>query len=133
MSLWAHKGSPVFTGSEEQHATAARFSAGAHLKQLQRLDLVLCESRGPILTGSDISIADCIAMATIQFAANGYGVAIPAGLEKLNAWYELLKQRPSAVCPSYPRPFLERAFGLPAHGLGWSLDELGWNIAASVA
>ncbi|WP_447928947.1 glutathione S-transferase family protein [Vreelandella sp. EE27] len=130
VGIWAHKGSPVFTGSEDQHATAARYAAKAYLKELERLDLVLDESGGPFLTGADISITDCIAMTTVQFAADGYGVALPARLGRLSEWYALMQQRPSAVCPAYPEPFLERAYGLPSHGLGWSFDDPGWNTAA---
>ncbi|WP_447957864.1 glutathione S-transferase family protein [Vreelandella sp. EE7] len=90
--IWAHKGSPIFAGSEEQQATAARYAAKAYLKQLERLDLVLDETGGPFLTGVDISIADCIAMATVQFAADGYGVALPARLGHLSEWYALMPE-----------------------------------------
>ncbi len=126
--IWAHKASPVFAGMEEQNPTTARFGAKAYLKQLERLDLILAENQGPFLTGSQITIADCIAMATVQFAADGYGVPLPGRLELLCAWYEFFKQRPSAYCPPYPEPFLTHAYGLPDHGLDWSLDDIGWNV-----
>ena len=123
--VWSHKGSPVFAGMEEQHPTAARYGAEAYLKQLERLDLILGESQGPFLTGPDITIADCIAMATVQFAEGGYGVPLPEKLDRLRAWYKRFQQRPSALCPAYPAHFLERAHGLPGHGIGWSPDNLG--------
>lgn len=125
--IWVHKGSPIFTGNEDQHPVAARYGAEAYLMQLARLDLLLGESGGPFLTGDDITIADCIAMATVQFTDGAYGVPLPAGLANLRAWYKVMKQRPSAVCPPYPEPFLSRSYGLPDHGAGWSLDDLGWN------
>jgi len=125
---WVHKGSPFFAGMEEQNPVAARFGAKAYLKQLERLDLILAENQGPFLTGSEITIADCIAMATVQFAADGYGVPLPGRLEQLGAWYKFFQQRPSAHCPAYPEPFLARAYGLPDHGLDWSLDDVGWNV-----
>jgi len=125
--IWAHKGSPVFAGMEEQHPIAARFGARAYLKQLERLELILGENHGPFLTGPRISIADCIAMATVQFAAGGYGVTLPEKLGRLNAWHKHFQQRPSAVCPAYPAAFIERAYGLPDHGARWSLDDIGWN------
>ncbi|ARE82299.1 glutathione S-transferase [Roseovarius mucosus] len=129
LGVWAHKGSPVFAGMEEQHPATARFAAAAYLKQLERLDLVLTENQGPFLTGSENTIADCIAMATLQFAADVYGVHLPERLEKLRAWYEFFRQRPSAICPPYPKGFLAVAHGLPDHGFDWSLDDVGWNAA----
>lgn len=125
--IWAHKASPVFAGMEEQNPVAARYAAAAYLKQLERLDLILGESQGPFLTGTEITIADCIAMATVQFAAEGYGVPLPERLKRLTAWYKVFQRRPSAVYPAYPAPFLARAFGLPDHGLNWSLEDLGWD------
>jgi glutathione S-transferase len=129
--IWAHKGSPVFADMEEQNPITARFGAKAYLKQLERLELILAENQGPFLTGPEISIADCVAMATVQFAADGYGVPLPERLEHLRAWYGLFQQRPSAECPAYPEPFLARAYGLPDHGLDWSLDDIGWNVVLS--
>ena len=124
--IWAHKGSPVFAGRETQHPAAARFGAEAYLKQLELLDLLLSERGGPFLTGVNISIADCIALATIQFCDGGYGVTLPAYLAHLNSWYETIRQRPSASCPVYPEAFLAHAYGLPEHCSLWSLRDLGW-------
>lgn len=132
LGVWAHKGSPVFAGMEEQHPAPARFAAEAYLKQLERLDLILTEAQGPFLTGHEITIADCIAMATVQFAADVYGVPLPERLERLCAWYDLCLQRPSAICPPYPNGFLAVAHGLPDHGLDWSLDDIGWRAARAV-
>lgn len=125
--IWAHKCSPVFAGRETQHSTAARFGAEAYLKQLELLDLLLSERRGPFLTGANISMADCMALATIQFCDGGYGVMLPAYLTHLKCWYEIMRQRPSASCPVYPEAFLAHAYGLPEHCSPWSLSDLGWH------
>lgn len=119
LGLWCHKGSPVFEGAEEQCAVTARFAAQAYRRQLERLDLLLGEAGGPFLTGAQVSLADCVAAATVEFAEGAYGVPLPDQLSRLQDWYVSFKERPSAVCPPYPPSFLERAYGLPQHSPFW--------------
>lgn len=119
LGIWCHKGSPVCAGAEEQSADAARFAAHSYRRQLDRLDLLLRETGGPFLGGDRISLADCVAMATLEFAEGAYGVPLPQELERLGAWYTRFKERPSACCPPYPAAFLERAYGLPQHSRCW--------------
>nr|WP_249658909.1 glutathione S-transferase family protein [Pectobacterium atrosepticum] len=119
LGIWCHKGSPVFAGMEEQSADAARFAAQSYRRQLDRLDQLLAETGGPFLSGNRVSLADCIAMATLEFAEDAYGVPLPQELERLGNWYAQFKERPSALCPSYPPVFLEQAYGLPQHSRCW--------------
>ena len=66
--IWCHKGSPLFAGREPQSLEAATFAADAYHARLRLLDTLMLETDGPFLTGAHVTIADCIAMATLQFA-----------------------------------------------------------------
>lgn len=111
--IWCRKGSPLFTRGEEQSQKAASFAADAYCGRLRLLDMLAMETKGPFLAGSQVTIADCIAMATLQFAENVYGVPIPSGCPTLARWYADFILRPSAASPSYPAPVLALAQGLP--------------------
>ena len=111
--IWCHKGSPAFAGREEQSRQAATMAADAYYGRLRLLDTLTSETPGPFLAGNAVSIADCIAMATLQFAENLYGVPLPEGCAALRDWYDVFSQRPSATVPSYPEPLLAVAQGLP--------------------
>lgn len=113
--VWCHKASPMFAGREEQSLEAATFAANAYHGRLRLLDTMMQETEGPFLAGSQVTIADCITMATLEFAENFYGVPFPAHYEVLRAWYVAFRSRPSATMPSYPPPLLKLARGLPAH------------------
>lgn len=111
--IWCHKASPLFAGGEVQNQEAATFAADAYYGRLRLLDALAKETEGPFLAGSQVTIADCIAMATLQFAENVYGVPIPSGCPTLEDWYTDFGSRPSASLPAYPAPVLTLAHGLP--------------------
>ena len=70
---------------------------------------------GPFVAGAQITIADCIAMATLQFADGFYGVPVPQNYSALAAWHTHFAARPSAASPTYPPQLLELTYGLPTH------------------
>jgi glutathione S-transferase len=111
--IWCHKASPLFAGGEVQNHEAATFAADAYYGRLRLLDTLAKETNGPYLAGSQVTIADCIAIATLQFAENVYGVPIPSGCPTLEDWYADFGSRPSATLPEYPAPMLTIALGLP--------------------
>ena len=111
--IWCHKGSPAFAGREEQSREAATIAADAYYGRLRLLDTLASETPGTFLAGEEVTIADCIAMATLQFAEKLYGVPLPEGCAVLHDWYEMFSKRPSAAAPSYPKPLLAVAQGLP--------------------
>lgn len=117
LGIWCHKASPVFAGAEAQNHETAAFAADAYNKRLRLLDVMLRENDGEFLTGSDVTIADCVAMATLQFAQNLYGVPVPKACPALCAWYDNFALRPSAVAPDYPAPLLAVAYGLLEHSV----------------
>lgn len=113
LGIWCHKASPLFAGRERQSLEAASFAADAYHGRLRLLDTLMQEAGGPFLAGSGVTIADCIAMATLQFAEQVYGVPVPASCPALTEWYTSFASRPSATLPAYPQPLLALAKGLP--------------------
>ncbi|MCC2976671.1 glutathione S-transferase family protein [Sphingomonas sp. PL-96] len=108
------QGQSLFAERERQSREAATFAADAYHARLRVLDTMMQEKDGPFLAGSQATIADCIAMATLQFAEHVYGVPVPNGCRELGDWYAFFASRPSAVLPSYPKPLVTLAHGLPA-------------------
>lgn len=111
--IWCHKGSPAFAGREEQSVETATFAAGAYHRCLRFLDALAQETDGPFLAGDHVTVADCTAMATLQFAGGLYGVPIPDGCEALAEWYAMFAKRSSATPPLYPEALYAVARGLP--------------------
>lgn len=111
--VWCHKASPLFAQGERQSREAATFAADAYYGRLRMLDLLVQESDGPFLSGDQPTIADCVTMATLQFAKNVYGVPLPNGCDALARWYAFFAARRSAPPPSYPEPVVKLAYGLP--------------------
>jgi glutathione S-transferase len=114
LGVWCHKASPLFAGREPQHPVAAAFARDDYFARLRKLDLLAAEAAGPFLTGPQVTIADCAAMATLQFADRFYGVPVPRDCPHLVAWYGMFSARPSARPPAYPAAMLEKAYGLDA-------------------
>lgn len=110
--IWCHKGSPAFAGREPQSPEAATCAADAYHGRLRLLEKLAGETQGPFLAGADVTIADCIAMATLQFADALYGVALPSDCPVLGRWYAMFLARPSAALVSYPAQLLAAAYGL---------------------
>lgn len=115
LGIWCHKGSPAFAGREPQSQEAAGFAAADYHRKLRLLDTMMEETAGAFLAGDHATIADCMAMATLQFADGLYGVPVPENCPMLAAWYARFATRPSAAPPSYPAPLLAVAHGLPSH------------------
>lgn len=111
--IWCHKASPLFEQGEQQSREAATFAADAYYRRLRILDRLAQENDGPFLSGGQPTIADCVTMATLQFAQHVYGVPLPNGCEALGQWYASFSNRPSAALPEYPGPVVRLAYGLP--------------------
>lgn len=112
--IWCHKASPLFAQGERQSRDAATFAADAYCGRLRMLDLLIQENEGPFMSGDQPTIADCVTMATLQFAENVYGVPLPSGCDALARWYAFFAERPSAAPPDYPEPVISLAHGLSA-------------------
>lgn len=100
------KGSPAFAGREPQSRDAGTFAADAYCGRLRLLDTLAGETEGPFLAGAHVMTADCVAMATLQFAEGLYGVPLPTDCPVLAAWYAMFSTRPSAALVPFPAPLL---------------------------
>lgn len=108
--VWARQGSRLNAGRHPVSQDAAAIGAerfGAKLKVAEAMTVE------PFLTGETVTIADCVAMALLEFTDQFYGVALPADTPRLAHWYARFAQRPSARHPVYPTEMLELARGLP--------------------
>ncbi len=108
--LWARHGSQVNAGRHPLNLEAARVGAERFASKLRVAERKLV---GPFLGGKALTIADCVAMALIEFVDQFYGVRVPADCPRLAAWYDQFAGRPSAVRPPYPPEMLAVAQGLP--------------------
>lgn len=108
-AIWCHKGSAVFADREPQHAIAAQFAADAYFARLRKLDALVAETGEPFLRGDAVTVADCVAMATLQFSEGFYSVPVPRDCPHLLKWYAMFSARPSAVAPVYPDEIVARA------------------------
>ncbi len=110
--IWCRQASPLFAGRGQQNREAATMAADVYHVRLRQLDALIGETEGPFLAGQHVTIADCIATATLQFAEHCYGVPVP-NYDRLASWYAYFGKRPSATLPAYPEPVLALAYGLP--------------------
>jgi glutathione S-transferase len=113
--IWCHKASPLFAERERQSLEAATFAADTYHARLRQLDTIMREAEGPFMTGSHVTIADCIAMATLQFAEHMYGVPVPDNCPVLAKWYGEFAARPSASLAPYPEPLRALTCGFRGH------------------
>ncbi len=111
--IWCRKASPLFAAGERQSLEAGTFAADAYYARLRALSTLARETEGPFLAGSHVTIADCIAIATLQFAEQVYGVTMPSDCPELVDFQAAFASRPSAALPTYPGPILALAHGLP--------------------
>lgn len=108
--LWARHGSHLNADRHTPDATTAAVGANRFANKLRVAEAKLV---GPFLRGTELTIADCVAMALVEFVDAFYGVSLPADCRNLIQWYSRMCQRPSMQPPRYPAAMLELARGLP--------------------
>ncbi|WEX75148.1 glutathione S-transferase family protein [Sinorhizobium numidicum] len=108
--LWARQGSAVNADRHRPSLEAALAGAERYASKLR-----IAEEKfvGPFLAGDVLSMADCVAMALIEFTDQFYGVPLPKDCPKLMSWYALMSERPTVSRPAYPEAMLQVAHGLP--------------------
>lgn len=111
--LWARHGSPLGRGTVRMSRDVAEICAARYFNQLRLVDRMMGD--GAFITGDRITIADCVAMATLQYAADFHAVPIPPGCGRLERWFDRFSSRPSAARPPYPEPKRAVALGLVEH------------------
>jgi glutathione S-transferase len=109
--IWARQGSVVNAERHERSLAAARVGAERYFGKLRVAEEKLV---GPFLGGEALSMADCVAMALLEFTDQFYGVGLPQDCPKLAEWYSRMSERATISYPPYPPEMLKAAHGLPA-------------------
>ena len=107
-ALWARHGSHLSRGSVRSSQDVAEICAERYFRQLRLIDKSM--GKTAFIAGDFVSLADCVAMATLQYAKEFYSVPIPEDCARLSRWFEAFSHRPSAASPPYPED--KRALGL---------------------
>ncbi|TKT69473.1 glutathione S-transferase family protein [Aquamicrobium sp. LC103] len=108
--LWARHGSQIGHGVVRTSREVAEICAARYFDHLRLLDRIMGDDA--FIAGDQITIADCIAMATLQYADDFYAVPIPSECVKLKNWFDRFSMRPSAAQPKYPEIKRAQAMGL---------------------
>jgi glutathione S-transferase len=78
------------------------------------LDPIAWETARSFLAREHVTIADCLALATLQIAEGVYGVPLPSRCPVLAKWHAMFAQWLSGTPSDYPAPLLDLTNGLPA-------------------
>ena len=108
--LWARHGSALGQGVVRSSREVSEICADRYFGQLRLIERLMSEE--PFIAGEHVTLADCVAMATLQYASDFYAVPIPPECLKLQKWFDSFSQRPSAKRPPYPEQQRSKAFGL---------------------
>lgn len=108
--LWARHGSAANADRHTHSLEAAALGAERYVSKLRVAEEKLV---GPFLSGGTPSMADCVALALIEFTDQFYGVPLPKGCPKLTSWYASMSSRPTVSRPPYPEELRRLARGLP--------------------
>ncbi len=108
--LWARHGSALGQGVVRSSQEVAEICAERYFGQLRLIERLMREE--PFIAGHHATLADCVAMATLQYASDFYAVPIPPECVKLQMWFDRFSQRHSATRPPYPEEQRREAFGL---------------------
>lgn len=108
--LWARHGSDLGRGIVPTSRDVAQLCSQRYFGQLRLVDRMMADT--PFIAGEHVTIADCVAMATLQYSGDFYGVPIPPECVSLRKWYDSFSARPSAATPWYPESKRETAYGL---------------------
>lgn len=110
--LWARHGSNLGRGEMRISREVVEICAARYFGQLRLIEKMMGQS--DFITGDDVTIADCVAMATLQYVADFYDVPVPGDCQKLARWCAAFSRRPSAASPHYPEAKRSIALGLMA-------------------
>lgn len=108
--LWARHGSRLGYGARRSDQEIAGICAARYFDQLRLIERMTDQEA--FVAGERVSLADCVAMATLQYARDFYGVPVPPECIKLQQWFDRFSLRPSATPPPYPEEQRGRAYGL---------------------
>lgn len=110
--LWARHGSSLGHGDVRTSQDVAEICSDRYFELLRQIEKVIGDTE--FIADECVTVADCVAMATLQYAIDFYDVPIPRSCPKLARWYAGFSKRPSAVSPRYPEAKRAIALGLMA-------------------
>lgn len=110
--LWARHGSRLGHGMVRTSQDIAEICAARYFDQLLIIERMM--GHDAFIVGDRVTVADCVAMATLQYAIDFHDVPIPRGCPKLARWYAGFAKRPSGMSPRYPEAKRAKALGLMA-------------------
>lgn len=108
--LWARHGSALGQGVVRSSREVSEICADRYFGQLGLIQRLMSEE--PFIAGEHVTLADCVAMATLQYASDFYAVPIPHECVKLQMWLDRFSERPSAKRPPYAEQQRRNALGL---------------------
>lgn len=108
--LWARHGSALGQGVVRSSREVVEICADRYFGPLRLVERLM--SVEPFIVGEHVTLADCVAMATLQYTSDFYAVPIPPECLKLQIWFDSFSQRPSAMRPPYPEKQWRKAIGL---------------------
>lgn len=109
--VWARHGSALNAGKVESNLAVAAIGAQRYGQKLRLAERMIGD--GDFLAHGRVTIADCVAAATLHFTGRLYGVAIPTDCPKLATWYDGFFIRGSVPPLGVPPEQLAIAYGLP--------------------
>lgn len=98
--LWARHGSHLNRGIDRESQDVAEICAARYFLQLRLVERMIDDSE--FLAGDTVTIADCVAMATLYYVAGFYDVPIPSDCPRLSDWYARFSLRPSVPVSEFP-------------------------------
>lgn len=108
--LWARQGSRV---NAERHVHSLEAAVAGAERYASKLRVAEAKLVGPFLAGEQVSMADSVALALLEFTEQFYGVPIPRDCPKLAAWYARMSARSTVAPAPYPEGMRRVARGLP--------------------
>ena len=99
-ALWGRYGSDLGGRDKDGYRQVIRIGAEGFFRKLRLAERMIDDSE--FLSGAGVTIADCVAMATLQHTIDFYGVPIPPDCPRLARWYERFASRPSGRVCEYP-------------------------------
>lgn len=111
-SLWARYGSDLGGNDRDVYRQVIRLGAEGYFQKLRLAERMLENSE--FVGGDQVTIADCVAMAMLQYTIEFYSVPIPPDCVRLASWFARFSARPSAFAPRFPSEHHQIARGLVA-------------------
>ncbi len=113
--IWARHGSRL---NAERHVGSFEVASVGAERFDAKLRVAEALFVGPYACGDRVTLANCVAIALLEFTDRFYGVPIPPGCPRLAAWYAMFSVRRGFIPPEFPAAMLELAHGLPEQSGG---------------